>query len=181
MNLALTAASVALITILIFLAMWWGWRARTKRGSEIETMLDAPTGKVIADFRRAGYVSTTPEGEPFVRVAIPGLTYKGNADVTVRADGVTISVTGERPVHIGQAGILGHRVAQARVGKAVERDGLQILSWSDGTRTYETSFRFTTSAEQHRFANAISELSATTPNRSVGESQTTNNTFQEDA
>ena len=94
-------------------------------------------------------MSTTPVGSPFERVAIPGLRYKGFAEVTVRRDGVSIAVTGEPAVNL-------------------ERDGLSLLQWraheapehTEGSeaRVLESSFRFTTSPEQQAFADAIAHI-----------------------
>lgn len=138
-------------------------------------------GDVIAHFPRAGYVSTTPEGEPLVRVALPGLRYRGNAELTVRSDGVTIVVTGESPVHIGRSQLRGSTTARARVGKAVERDGLAVLQWKNSGRALESSFRFALPAEQHSFVAAIDTVAPGTATAETGATDTeTCRTTQED-
>ena len=80
------AILMASIVVLIFGGMWIAWRARSRRDSGVQGFGSAPTGEVVAVFPRASYVSTTPVGSPFERVAIPGLRYKGFAEVTVRRD-----------------------------------------------------------------------------------------------
>lgn len=180
MNLVLTAVIAAAITILIFIGMWIGWKSRARRGEGIHVNPLPPSGEIIDEFPRAGYVSTTPAGEPLVRLAVPGLVYKGNADVTVRQDGITIQVTGEDAVHLTAQQVSGHQPARVRVGKAVERDGLEILNWTSGDDHVESSFRFQTSDEQHRFARAIDTLTQTSSDHGSG-SITTTDTPQEDA
>nr|WP_233613487.1 hypothetical protein [Leucobacter edaphi] len=164
--------------------MWLAWRARARRDAPegvIAGSLDvAPlTGEVIAEFPRASYVSTTPAGAPLERVSMPGLRYKGFADVVLRRDGVLIAVTGEKPVLIPADHVIGSTTAGSRIGKTVERDGLSLLRWRSENRAgqqreLESSFRLADAREQHRFADAISVV--------AGATQTENpSTPQEDA
>ena len=146
---------IAIIAIAL-LAMWLGWRARSRRDASVLASAAEPIGAVIAEFARVFYVSTTPAGEPLVRVAAPGLRYRGWARVAVREDGVTVSVTGEQPVHFAAEQVRGSGSAGRRVGTAVESDGLALMRWTtDDGRELESSFRFETSADQRRFMEAI--------------------------
>lgn len=173
----------------LFTFMVMAWRARKRRDAQFALPSLALTGDTIASFTHAGYVSTTPVGEPFERVAVPGLSFKGWADVQVRQDGVTIEVTGEQPVSIPAAQLRGTAMASGRAGKAVERDGLALLLWDPNHiqhAEFESSFRFDTSAEQLRFIDAIEQVapSITSPLRSTADRKTTtidSLTTQEDA
>lgn len=148
------------IAAIALLGMWLAWRARGRRDAGVASLAGELTGALIAEFARVAYVSTTPLGSPFERVAIPGLGYKGYAALAVRTDGVEIAVTGERPVRIAAAGLRGTGTARGRVGKVVDRDGLSVLRWhADDGRELESSFRFDDSAEQRRFADAIDQIS----------------------
>lgn len=142
----------------ILTAMWIAWRGRTRRGATVVTAQTELSGATIAEFTHAGYVSTTPVGSPLERVAIPGLSFKGWADVTVREDGVTIAVTGEHPVSIPSSRIHGTGLASRRAGKAVERDGLSLLVWDAESQQLESSFRFAHPAEQRHFETAVSDI-----------------------
>ena len=150
---------VAIIAI-AFIAMWLGWRARARRDSSVLTAATAPIGALVAEFARALYVSTTPVGEPLVRVAAPGLRYRGQAEIAVREGGVTVSIAGEDPVHFEASQLRGSGAAGRRVGKAVEHDGLALMRWDADGRELESSFRFDSRAEQHRFADAIDQISS---------------------
>lgn len=167
-------ALMAAIAVLAFVGMWFAWRARAKRDATVaagSVAAPALAGELIADFPRVTYVSTTPEGAPFERLAIPGLRYKGYAAVAVHRDGVSVAVTGEDPVRISVAEVLGTDSASGRVGKAVERDGLALLKWrSTGEeRTLESSFRFADPAQQRRFAVAVAEIAPTTTHPTIQE------------
>lgn len=162
------------IAILTFMAI--AWRARKRRGQQLALEDVDLNGDVLGEFTKVGYVSTTPIGEPLERVAIPGLTYKGWADVTVRGDGVEIQVAGERAVTVQAEQLLGSAAAGRRIGKVVERDGLALLQWKSqaaGERELESSFRFSSPAEHRRFVELASSI---TPKISH-----TTHTSQEDA
>lgn len=166
----MSASQIALIFaavgVLALASMWLAWRARARRDADIvpgvgpreATPHDDAT---IASFPRVSYVSTTPADSPFERLAIPGLRYRGYAELTVSRGGATIAVTGERPVFIPAADIRGTGTASGRVGKAVERDGLSLLRWRAGERVVESSFRLADPAEQAAFAEAIDSISLT--------------------
>ncbi|KUF07031.1 hypothetical protein [Leucobacter sp. G161] len=160
--------------LLTFMAV--AWRGRKRRDAALALPELGLAGDVAAEFAHVSYVSTTPKGAPLERVAIPGLTFKGWADVTVRRDGVEIAVQGERPVEIASAQLRGTDAAAGRIGKIVERDGLSLLQWQSqaaGARELESSFRFSSPTEQRRFAAAVSEISQNTSQ--------TNHSSQEDA
>ena len=145
----------AVIVLLAFAGMWWGWRARARRDAGVLGASAAPQGELLAEFPLVTYVSTTPVGEPLVRVAAPGLRYRGRARIAVHSDGITIAVTGEDPVHLSLEHLRGSGSAGVRVGKAVERDGLALVQWSSDDRELESGFRFDSVEEQRRFTQAI--------------------------
>lgn len=160
MSRTLFAVIVAAVVIIAFLAMWLGWRARARRDAGVLASAVVPVGELIAEFSRVLYVSTTPVGEPLTRVAAPGLRYRGQAEIAVRRDGVTIVIAGEDPTHIDASQLRGSDSAGRRVGKAVEHDGLALLRWASTSdeRELESSFRFESKAEQGRFAAAIEAI-----------------------
>lgn len=167
------AILMAAIVVLVLGGMWIAWRARARRDGGLAGASLMPTGEIVAVFPRASYVSTTPVGSPFERIAIPGLRYKGFAEVTLRRDGVTIAVTGEPPVHLSVDQLTGTATAGGRIGKVVEQDGLSLLQWrpkpqtpaaagsAPAPRTLESSFRFAAPPEQQAFADAIATIVTT--------------------
>ncbi|QIM16603.1 hypothetical protein G7067_09605 [Leucobacter insecticola] len=177
------AILMASIAALALIGMWIAWRGRRRRGEDSYRLSSVPElqGEILAEFPRVSYVSTTPLGAPLERVAIPGLRYKGFAEVTVRQDGVTIAVTGEPAVHVPTAQLRGTDTASGRIGKVVERDGLSLLLWEprpehDIDLIVESSFRFTNSEDQIAFSRAIETL---TDEASTDEAST--DTTQEEA
>lgn len=143
----------------ILLAMWLGWRARKRRDAGVAVLAEPLSGRMLLEIPKVAYVSTTPLGRPFERIAIPGLIYKGYAELRVRTDGAEIEVTGEPPVRIGAAQLLGTGMVRGRIGKVVERDGLAVLQWQPaGERVLESSFRFDEPAQQQQFAATITQV-----------------------
>lgn len=178
------------IAVLAFVGMWIAWRGRARRDAAVVSEAPQPvlTGAQLAHFPRASYVSTTPAGAPLERVAIPGLRYKGYAAVTIHGDGVTIAVTGEAPVTIPAAQIIGAGTAGGRIGKAVEPCGLSLLRWAlpapgGEARELESSFRLADPAEQARFADAVAAVRQSESAGSAADTQTntTHPTIQEEA
>lgn len=159
MNRIVFAVIVIAVVVIILVAMWIGWRARARRDATVATAAQPPSGKLIAEFLRVMYVSTTPVSEPLTRVAAQGLRYRGRADVTVFEDGVTVEVDGEVPVHFDAKQLAGSASAARRVGKAVEHGGLALMLWRADDRELESSFRFDSRAEQQRFADALEQIS----------------------
>lgn len=160
MNRTLFAIIFIALAILIFVGMWWGWRARSKRDQHVAAALPSFTGSLLGEFSRIMYVSTTPVGSPLVRVAAPGLRYRGFSDIKVFTDGVEIIVAGENPVRLPVTAITGTSSARVRVGKAVERGGLTLLLWNEENNNYETTFRFENHDAEMKFVHVVDQLVA---------------------
>lgn len=181
--------AVTAFAVIVLLGMWLGWRARAKRDAGARLPAAPLSGEVLAEFARISYVSTTFAGQPFERVAIPGLRYKGFADLVVRRDGVAFTVTGEPTVSLTAAQVLGTGTAQGRAGKAVERDGLTLVRWTledapGGPREVESSFRLADPDAHRRLVAAIDRLpdrGRTGGRPAAPQTSTTQNTTQEDA
>lgn len=184
------ALLMAAIAAALLALMWIGWRGRAKHDSGIVLAARALVGAAVTEFTGVQYVSTTPLGRALERVSIPGLRFKGLADIAVRTDGATITVTGESPVTIPAADLLGTSRSSGRVGKAVESGGLSVLEWRsvDG-RELESGFRFVDPKQQNAFDAAIAQLTGqpNTPTTAKANPADANNsphltdTTQEDA
>lgn len=168
------------IVVVVFLAMWFAWRARAKRDADVLGAESAPSGELLGEFA-ANYVATTPEGEPLVRVSAPGLRYRGPAEISVRRDGVTVAVAGERPVHVSASQLLGGGSAQVRIDRVVEPGGLALLKWQAAGRSLESSFRFARAEEHEAFTAALDAVTEPATSAQAESHQTTADTTQEDA
>ena len=164
MNFLTSTLVLVALTALLFWLMWRSWRRRGKRDADLAPIETALTGDTIASFDRVFYVATTPQGAPLERVAVPGLAFRGWAQVAVRTDGLEVQVTGEAPVVIAREAITGETLAQLTIDKVVEHDGLSNLEWVSPRGTLATSFRFSTPNQQHEFAESIARMLNQHPN-----------------
>lgn len=163
-TLVWTVLATGLLTFMLV-----AWRARKKRDAGLEQPALGLEGETIEHFAKVGYVSTTPVGDPLERIAIPGLSFRGWAELIVFADGVAIEVTGESRVEIPKSRIVSTARTSGRIGKFVEADGLSLLIWqteatdSIASREFESGFRFNTPALQRRFEEAVAQIAQADP------------------
>lgn len=72
-----------------------GWYARRRRQSAMATPATVPSdpGTFVGQF--AGkYVATTVSGDPFDRIAVHGLGFRGSVEVTVTVAGLVVRIAG---------------------------------------------------------------------------------------
>lgn len=143
--------------------MWSAWRRRTLRDGAVTLVNDALGGDLVAQFDRVFYVATTPPDQPLERLAITGLTYRGYCSINVLSDGVRIQVAGEPTVPVPARDIDGVSVAQLRIDKVVERDGLTVFTWRVPERTLESSFRFAEPKNHTEFERAVNQITHAQP------------------
>ncbi|GAA1444688.1 PH-like domain-containing protein [Leifsonia poae] len=154
---------VVVVLAAAFLLMWLGWRRRARRdagaGSGYPVGAPAQTTELPLAEVDALYVATTAGGEPLERLALPGLSFRGRATVTVADAGVTIAVTGEAPVFVRSEAIAGVATATVTIDRVVEKDGLIRLSWTtSGGTAADSYFRVADPADRAPLIAAIETL-----------------------
>lgn len=158
MSRELLTAVIVVIVGVIFAAMAWAWRTRAHRDAAYASHDDQPLLKLIRDFDSLMYVSSTPAGEPLQRLSLPGLRYRGPAQLSIYEDGITIAVRAEQPVHIAATRVTGSAVARVRIGKAVEQDGLTLIQWRIKDLEIESTFRAPSREVQQSIRKAIDTM-----------------------
>jgi len=125
---------IVAIIIVVFGAMWWGWRRRSNRDAALRPTQTVPAdlGAVRAELD-AFYVATTEHGAPLERLAIRGLSFRGRARLTIADAGMIIAVTGEKDVFIPAPEISSFGTANVTIDRVVESGGLVRLAWRIGT------------------------------------------------
>ena len=121
--------------------MAWGWYGRRRRQAHLAAPVPAPDdpGAVIATLE-GKYVATTASGDPFERIAVHGLGFRGNATVTVTGSGVLVRLPGEE-VWIPREHVSGVHRATWTIDRVVEADGLEVIDWTLGQQRVESAFR----------------------------------------
>ncbi|WP_110588918.1 hypothetical protein [Microbacterium suaedae] len=136
------AASLVMVALaLIALAlMAWGWRRRTRRDAGVRVPFGELSGEILASFSGL-LVATTRHDAPLDRVAARPLAFRSRADITVTSAGLGLAMPGESPIFIPAARLLGAGRATWTIDRVVERDGLVLVAWSDGSQTFDTYLR----------------------------------------
>ena len=105
-----------------------GWVRRGRR----DAGLAAPTGELSGDVLAEAeglYVATTAHEDALNRLAIRGLAYRSRAEVTVRTDGIELSMPGAAPVAITREALRDAGRATVAIDRVVERGGLVRIVW----------------------------------------------------
>lgn len=140
----LTLVSSLALAAVVFLLIWWGWRGRARRQSDVVAPPEFPAelGSTPAEWSgEAQYVSTTTAGDWLDRIAAHGLGMKANGTVLVLPQGVAILRQGADELWIPAESILVLRRESGMAGKFVEKDGLAVITWRLGDRAVDTGLR----------------------------------------
>lgn len=154
-----TIAIVAVLVVVLLLIVT-GWRRRVRRDRDAGSGYPAPAtaGAPLAEVRTL-YVATTKGDEPLERLALPGLSFRGKAAVTVSQEGVTIAVTGELPVFITAAALTDVGAATVTIDRVVERDGLVRISWiTSGGAAADSFLRVVDPADREPLLAAVGTI-----------------------
>jgi len=104
------------------------------------------------------YVATTFSDRPLERVIAHGLAHRGHARLTVSADGLEVSRTGELCFLIPRADLLEVSLASAVIDRVVEKEGLVVIKWRLGALDLQTHFRFVDSSSRSAIIEALRPL-----------------------
>ena len=139
---------VGSVVVLIFVGMYFGWRARSRKYRGLPALASLPpeTGESVAV--DAGlYVATTVSGQPLERVAVRGLGYRSRATVTVQSGGIGVALTGQEPFFISSASLVAVGRATWAIDKAVEPGGLVVVTWRLADSELDSYFRMDNGSE----------------------------------
>ncbi|MCT1455825.1 PH-like domain-containing protein [Kocuria rhizophila] len=148
------------IVVVLFALIWWGWRGRVRRQSDVAEVTPAPRDLMSRATTRVDgmYVVTTYTDQPLERIARHGLGVRTNAEAVVAADGVFINRQGAPDVFIPRRDLRAVSTTSGMVGKFVERDGLVVFTWDLGDTRVDTGFRARTGEGSHELEDAASAL-----------------------
>lgn len=153
MPYAVPVAVLAAITLLLFVAMYRGWRARSRRLAvpELPALPAAPHDPPIEGV----YVATTLADQPWERVVARGLGTRSTVEIRVlgpgpdgAGGGVLLTRRGARDIFVPATRLRGVRRASGMIGKVVETDGLVVLTWQVGDTILDTGLRTRYAAER---------------------------------
>lgn len=146
---------------LIFFLLWRGWRAKVERQSALATPPVPPEHVAAEDISaefEGMYVSTTPAGERYERIAAHGLGLRTTARLFVARQGVIISRDGAEDLLIPRESLASARAEAGMVGKFVERDGLVVITWDLGGTLVDTGFRTRYAGDRRALLSALENM-----------------------
>lgn len=136
------AAVMGIVLIALAYLAIRSWRARS--ASQSKLIAELPSGFAPVDANKAAeifYVVTTVAGAPLDRITRLGLGNRGKAKATLSAAGLILDRTGEESLFLEASAIKTVNTTSATIGKAVERDGLVVVTWTNGTADFDTYLR----------------------------------------
>ncbi len=132
---------LALLVVLLGL-MWLGWRNLKRRSSGIPAPDPIPASGAPEVLRTSGmHVATTHAGRPLDRVVVRGLAFRANADIRVTQAGVELRLAGGAECFLPADAIQRVDRATWTIDRAVERDGLVVVTWTLGDTPVDTNLR----------------------------------------
>jgi hypothetical protein len=121
---------IAAITLLVFAAMWWGWRRRSRRDIGLRAEHELPETLGVERLRfDAFYVATTVHERPLERLAVPGLGFRARAHLAVHDAGIVLEIPGEPAVFVAAERIESADRATTTIDRVVEPGGLIRVAW----------------------------------------------------
>jgi len=128
--------------ILLLVGMTYSIVKRRTRDQSIGQM---PTpgdiaGDVLASFYVL-HVATTQAKKPMERVWASPLAYRAKTRIDTKAGGLVLSLTGEGDMGIPTESITGCGRGSWTIDKAVDPDGLVVVTWKHGGAEYDSYFR----------------------------------------
>ena len=155
-RLLLTLATLA-FAVGVYALMLQGWRARTRRQSDLPPPPAPPTtpGDVVVPQTPGLFVGTTFADDWLDRVAVHGLAHRAAGWLSVTTDGVHVDREGERELFVPFDAITGAEVGDALAGKVIGKGGMLLVDWRLGTRVLTSGFRADDHGQHRRLADAI--------------------------
>jgi hypothetical protein len=149
-----------LLVPLLWGLMWWGWRGRARRQSDVPDLVPVPEPLPPSTFGpvEAVYVSSTRAGDWLDRVVAHGLGTRTEAEVSVHAEGVLVRRTASTDVWVPAADLAGVRRERGAAGKFVGEDGLVVVSWALGGVSLDTALRPRFDRDRDGLEQAVRQL-----------------------
>ena len=152
------------VTVCIFFALI-AFRAWKKRESRQNSLFEAPmenlptSGELLAQ-ADCFYVATTFSDNFLERVAGHGLGARGFSIIQVFSEGLLVKRVGERNLAISKDDLVSVMFSQVAIDKAVEKDGLLVVSWLTGGVELSTHLRVKDLSDREQVFSTLTELVA---------------------
>jgi hypothetical protein len=136
--------------VLLLAGMVWSITRRRRRGSLLTPFPPASgvTGESLGVFGLL-HVATTLAHTPLERVWTNPLAYRAKSTLEVTSGGLRITLRGEGDLGIPASDLLGAGRGTWTIDKAVDGDGLIVLTWRHEEVNYDSYFRSVDQPAEH--------------------------------
>jgi hypothetical protein len=142
MTRELALAIMITIGVLLLLGMTLSIMSRRAKGRGIGP-LPSPTdiaGDTVGSFNVL-HVATTIAHQPMERVWVSPLAYRAKTRLEVRSGGLVLTLTGEGDMGVPAESITGCGRGTWTIDKAVDPEGLIVVTWRHSGGDYDSYFR----------------------------------------
>lgn len=156
---------LALVPV-VWAAMWFGWRGRSRRQGDVVALQVTPEALAPSSFGPADalYVGSVWAGDWLDRVVAHGLGLRSGATVSVHdgveGAGVLVQRRGSPDLWVAAESLRSVRRDRGLAGKVVEADGLVVLRWVLGGREVDTGLRLRREHDRAALVAAVVGLGA---------------------
>jgi hypothetical protein len=154
------AALTVTVCILFALLAFRAWKKRESRQSSLfeAPMENLPTSGELLAQAACFYVATTFSDNFLERVAGHGLGARGFSVIQVFSEGLFVKRVGERDLAISKADLVSVMFSQVTIDKAVEKDGLLVVSWLIGGVALSTHLRVNDLSDREHVFSTLTGL-----------------------
>ena len=142
MTRELALAIMIALGVLLLVGMTLSIIRRRAKGRHIGPL---PTPDDVAGETQVSFnvlhVATTPAHQPMERVWAAPLAYRAKTLLQVRSGGIVLSLTGEGEMGLPAESITGCGRGSWAIDKAVDPDGLIVITWMHAGNEYDSYFR----------------------------------------
>ncbi len=123
------------------LLMRRSWSRRASMQSGIAAPQSVPS-EFVADFTVQGrYLASTAAGAWLTRIVAHNLGAPARCELAIGRDGIAVYRDGAEPVFISRADVVDVRADRAIAGRAIEKDGIAVITWRLGDVFIDSGFR----------------------------------------
>jgi hypothetical protein len=142
MTRELALAIMITVGVLLLLGMTLSIVRRQTAGKKLGPLPPSSdiVGVVTASFNVL-HVATTRANQPMERMWTAPLAYRAKTLLVVRSGGVVLTLTGEGSVGLAAESITGCGRGSWTIDKAVDPEGLVVVTWKHGGNEYDSYFR----------------------------------------
>ncbi|CAN5561105.1 hypothetical protein BH24ACT11_BH24ACT11_17270 [soil metagenome] len=152
---------VLVLVVLIWAAMWWGWRGRAGRQQRLAEprWLSAAGIGDTGSRLRCTYLGTTTAGDWLDRISAHGLGRRGPAELTAAGGELLVHRPGAGGFAIGAAELLSVRREAGIANRLAPRHlGVVVVRWRLGDHIVDTGFQPPDTAGRARIEQLIQRL-----------------------